>query len=50
MPQLLGLWRQGRLKLDTLISVQIALDQINEGFAQLKSGVVVRNLIDFGVV
>jgi S-(hydroxymethyl)glutathione dehydrogenase/alcohol dehydrogenase len=50
MPRLLELWRQGRLKLDTLIAGKIKLEQINEGFAMLKSGAVVRNLIDFGVV
>src|ERR1700734_2207345 len=50
MPRLLEVWRQGRLKLDTLVSGHIKLDQINEGFAMLKSGAPVRNLIDFGVV
>jgi S-(hydroxymethyl)glutathione dehydrogenase/alcohol dehydrogenase len=50
MPRLLELWRQGRLKLDHLISGQVKLDQINEGFAMLKSGTPVRNLINFGVV
>ncbi|HVY17573.1 MAG TPA: Zn-dependent alcohol dehydrogenase [Rhodopila sp.] len=49
MPRLLELWRQGRLKLDHLISGHLKLDQINEGFAMLKSGAPVRNLIDFGV-
>lgn len=49
MPRLLELWRQGRLKLDHLISGHLKLEQINEGFAQLKSGAPVRNLIDFGV-
>jgi S-(hydroxymethyl)glutathione dehydrogenase / alcohol dehydrogenase len=49
MPRLLELWRQGRLKLDHLISGQVKLDQINEGFAMLKSGAPVRNLINFGV-
>ncbi|MCW3473045.1 Zn-dependent alcohol dehydrogenase [Limobrevibacterium gyesilva] len=47
MPRLLNLWRQGRLKLDYLISGRIRLDQINEGFAMLKSGATVRQLIDF---
>jgi S-(hydroxymethyl)glutathione dehydrogenase/alcohol dehydrogenase len=37
MPRLLSLWRQGRIK----------LDQINEGFAALKSGAPVRQVIDF---
>jgi len=47
MPRLLSLWRQGRLKLDHLISGRIELGQINEGFAALKSGAPVRQLIDF---
>jgi S-(hydroxymethyl)glutathione dehydrogenase/alcohol dehydrogenase len=49
MPRLLSLWRQGRLKLDHLISGRIELNQINEGFAALKSGAPVRQLIDFAV-
>jgi S-(hydroxymethyl)glutathione dehydrogenase/alcohol dehydrogenase len=47
MPRLLSLWRQGRLKLDHLISGRLKLEQINEGFAALKSGAPVRQLIDF---
>jgi S-(hydroxymethyl)glutathione dehydrogenase/alcohol dehydrogenase len=47
MPRLLSLWRQGRLKLDHLISGKIKLEQINAGFAALKSGAPVRQLIDF---
>src|SRR6478736_8097211 len=50
MPRLLSLWRQGRLKLDHLISGRLRRDQINEGFEMLKSGAPVRNLIDFGAV
>ncbi|WP_135470144.1 Zn-dependent alcohol dehydrogenase [Crenalkalicoccus roseus] len=49
MPRLLALWRQGRLKLDHLISRRIRLDEINEGFERLKGGQVVRQLIDFGI-
>ena len=49
MPRLLSLWRQGRLKLDHLISGKLKLDQINEGFAALKSGAPVRQLIDFAM-
>ena len=48
MPRLLSLWSQGRLKLDHLISGTIKLDEINEGFARLKSGAPVRQLIDYG--
>ena len=40
--------RQGRLKLDHLISGRLELNQINEGFAALKSAAPVRQLIDFG--
>lgn len=50
MPRLLELWRQGRLKLDHLISGHIKLEDINDGFALLKTGTPVRNLINFGVV
>jgi S-(hydroxymethyl)glutathione dehydrogenase / alcohol dehydrogenase len=47
MPRLLSLWRQGRLKLDHLISGKLTLEQINDGFAALKSGAPVRQVIDF---
>jgi S-(hydroxymethyl)glutathione dehydrogenase/alcohol dehydrogenase len=47
MPRLLSLWKQGRLKLDHLISGRIRLEQINDGFAALKSGAPVRQLIDY---
>jgi S-(hydroxymethyl)glutathione dehydrogenase / alcohol dehydrogenase len=50
MPRLLSLWRQGRLKLDHLISGRLRLDQINDGFAALKSGAPVRQLIDFAAM
>ena len=47
MPRLLTLWRQGKLKLDSMITGHIRLDQINEGFAAMKTGAPVRNLIKF---
>jgi S-(hydroxymethyl)glutathione dehydrogenase/alcohol dehydrogenase len=47
MPRLLSLWKQGRLKLDHLISGRIKLAEINDGFANLKSGAPVRQVIDF---
>ena len=37
MPRLVEFYRQGKLHLDHLISGTIRLDQINEGFAALKS-------------
>jgi len=48
MPRLLSLWKQGRLKLDHLISGRLRLGQINDGFAALKSAAPVRQLIDYG--
>jgi len=50
MPRLLSLWQQGKLKLDHLISGRLKLAEINEGFARLKSGAPVRQLIDFGAI
>ncbi|MCX7671806.1 MAG: zinc-binding dehydrogenase, partial [Anaerolineae bacterium] len=47
MPRLLELWKQGRLKLDHLITSKIEFSQINEGFANLKTAAPVRQLIDF---
>ena len=47
MPRLLKLWQQGRLHLDHLISGTLKLDEINTGFARLKSGEAVRQLIAF---
>ena len=47
MPRPLSFYRQGKLKLDHLISGRIRLDEINQGFAALKSGAPVRQLIDF---
>ena len=47
MPRLLALWQQGRLHLDHLISGTLALEEINAGFARLKTGEAVRQLIRF---
>ena len=48
MPRLLNSWKKGGLKLDHLISGRSRLGESNEGFAALKSGAPVRQLIDFG--
>ena len=47
MPRLVEFYLQGKLKLDHLISGQLKLEQINEGFAALRAGTAVRNLIKF---
>jgi S-(hydroxymethyl)glutathione dehydrogenase/alcohol dehydrogenase len=48
MPRLVEFYMQGKLHLDHLISGHLKLDQINEGFAALRAGGVVRNLVMFG--
>jgi S-(hydroxymethyl)glutathione dehydrogenase/alcohol dehydrogenase len=47
MPNLLNLYKQGRLKLDELITKRYALDDINEAYADMRSGVNIRGVIDF---
>ena len=49
MPKLLNAWKRGHLKLDHLISSHIKLEDINDGYQKLKTGEVLRQLIDFGV-
>jgi len=48
MPRLVEFYMQGKLHLDHLISGHLKLEQINEGFAALRAGGVVRNLVMFG--
>ena len=47
MPNLLNLYKQGRLKLDELITRRYALDDINEAYADMRSGGNIRGVIDF---
>ena len=47
-PRLVDLYLDGRLKIDQLISRTYTLDQINEGFAALRSGQVARGVVVFG--
>jgi S-(hydroxymethyl)glutathione dehydrogenase/alcohol dehydrogenase len=47
MPQYIEWYLAGRLKLDELVSSVITLDEINDGFATLKTGEVARQLIAF---
>ena len=48
IPYLVELYRQGRLKLDELISGRFPLEQINEAIAEVKAGSALRNVIVFG--
>lgn len=47
IPALITLYREGRLKLDELISGRYRLDQINEAMASVKRGEALRNVILF---
>jgi S-(hydroxymethyl)glutathione dehydrogenase/alcohol dehydrogenase len=46
-PFLPRLYLNGKLKLDELITRRIALDQINEGFDDLRMGRAIRTVIVF---
>ncbi|MBD3678853.1 MAG: Zn-dependent alcohol dehydrogenase [Rhodobacteraceae bacterium] len=47
IPWMVELYRQGRLKLDEMISGRYRLDQINEAIAHTKTGAARRNVIVF---
>jgi S-(hydroxymethyl)glutathione dehydrogenase/alcohol dehydrogenase len=47
MPRLVDLYMQGRLELDALISRRIRLEQVNEAFAEMKTGAIARSVIIF---
>jgi S-(hydroxymethyl)glutathione dehydrogenase/alcohol dehydrogenase len=46
-PMLARAYLDGRLHLDQLITRRIALDEINDGFAALKSGEAIRSVVMF---
>ena len=46
-PRLVDLYLDGRLKIDELVSRTYRLDEINDGFAALRSGSVARGVIVF---
>jgi S-(hydroxymethyl)glutathione dehydrogenase / alcohol dehydrogenase len=47
MPFFIDLYRQGRLKLDELLAEHIGLDDIDDGYAQMKKGETARSVIMF---
>ncbi|MBB3085560.1 S-(hydroxymethyl)glutathione dehydrogenase/alcohol dehydrogenase [Geodermatophilus sabuli] len=47
MPMLLGMYRAGKLKLDELVTTTYSLDQINEGFDDMRNGRNIRGVIHF---
>jgi Zn-dependent alcohol dehydrogenase len=47
IPRFVSLWRSGRLPVESLVSADITLDQINDGMDQLADGKAVRQVITF---
>lgn len=47
MPRFVEMYLDGRLMLDEMVSKTISLEQINEGFAEMKTGAVARSVIEF---
>jgi len=47
MPKLLGLWKAGKLDLESMITRRIKLDEVNEAFRAMQAGEVIRSVIDF---
>lgn len=47
IPALVEFYMSGRLKLDELVSRRIRLDQIDEAFTEMKSGVIARSIVTF---
>ena len=45
IPRLLGLWQAGQLKLDELITKTYTLEQINEGYQDMRDGKNIRGMI-----
>jgi S-(hydroxymethyl)mycothiol dehydrogenase len=46
-PMLTALYQQGRLDLDAFVSEEIALDQVEEAFAKMQTGGVLRSVVLF---
>ena len=47
MPRYVEFYRQGRLKLDELVTRRLPLEEVNEAFGYMKEGSVARSVIVF---
>jgi S-(hydroxymethyl)glutathione dehydrogenase/alcohol dehydrogenase len=47
IPRLLSMYRQGVLKLDELVTGRYTLDEINQGYQDMRDGKNIRGVIDF---
>src|SRR5207248_9994036 len=48
IPYLLNMYKEGKLKLDELVTRTYTLDQVNEAYADTLAGRVLRGVIEFG--
>jgi Zn-dependent alcohol dehydrogenase len=48
IPQLIQLYRAGKLKLDELITARYPLERVNEAIGAVEKGEALRNVIVFG--
>jgi S-(hydroxymethyl)glutathione dehydrogenase/alcohol dehydrogenase len=46
IPNLLAMYRQGKLKLDELVTKRYSLDQVNEGYQDMRDGKNIRGIIE----
>ncbi|HTO00485.1 MAG TPA: NDMA-dependent alcohol dehydrogenase [Microthrixaceae bacterium] len=47
IPRLLSMYREGKLKLDELVTKRYKLEEINEGYEDLRNGKNIRGVIEF---
>jgi len=47
MPRYVDMYLDGRLNLDAMVSKTISLEEVNEGFEEMKTGTIARNVISF---
>ena len=47
IPKLLALYKSGKLKLDEMITTEYTLDEINQGYQDMRDGKNIRGLITF---
>ena len=45
VPRLVEMWRSGALKLSEMVSNTYALDEINQGYADMHAGLNIRGLV-----
>ena len=48
LPNYLSLYQQGRLPVDRLLTHDLALEEVNQGFDRLAAGKAIRQVIHFG--